>query len=172
MKLSTTLTLIAVVISVLVCCGCKKKLPSLAEMNDSNIRRLHSAYSIYLKRNGYTGPKDEKELKTYLQENRTAKALLGRMGIKSDSLDDIFVSERDGKRFKIRWGVQGLADHAIVFEAEGVDGKRMVAFSRPRELESQEYEGYWTGELKGARPGGRGGDQRAGQPNQPGNPTD
>ena len=136
--------------------GCSNKLPSLETLNDSNIRRLHSAYSIYMKRNGFTGPKDEQELKSYLQSNQTAKALLGRMGVEIDSLDEIFVSERDGKRFKIRWGVSGVEDHAIIFEAEGIDGKRLVAFSRPRELTADEYEGYWSGELKGAKPGGRG----------------
>ena len=107
-----------------------------------------------MQRNELTGPESEEELRAFLTENRTAKALLKRMGVEPDSLDEIFISERDGKPFKIRWGVSGIEDHAIVFEAEGVNGKRMVAFTRTRELEDEEYEGYWSGELKGQTPGG------------------
>jgi len=44
--------------------------------------------------------------------------------------------------------VGGKEDEAIIFEAQGVNGKRMVAFNTPRELDDQEYEGYLNGELK------------------------
>ena len=135
--------------------GCGSSVPSLKDLNDTNMRKLHSAYKIYMQRNELKGPADKDELVEFLTTNRTAKALLSRMGVEVDAIEDIFVSDRDGQPFKIRWGVEGIADHAIVFEAEGVGGKRMVAFTRTRELDDQEYEGYWSCELEGQKPGGR-----------------
>jgi hypothetical protein len=140
-------------ISVLLVNGCGSGQPTLQDLNDNNIRRLHSTYKMFMNRHELKGPESEEELKDFLTNNNTAKALLKRMGIESDSIDEIFVSERDGQPFKVRWGVKGIEDHAIIFEAEGIGGKRMVAFTRTRELDADEYEGYWSGELKGQKPG-------------------
>ena len=143
-------TLVAVLVT-----GCGKGLPTPAELNDSNIKRLHSAYMIYMDGNGNKGPASEDELKDYLSNNQTAKVLMERMDIPGD-ISQIFVSERDGEPFKVRWGLSGVADHAIVFESTGVEGKRMVAFSNPRELDSSEYEGFWSGETEPDAPPGAG----------------
>lgn len=134
-------------------CGDGLNNPSLADLKNTNIKRYHTAYTIYLDRNQMQGPKDEKELMDFLTTDNTAGVLLKRMEIPMESLSDITVSERDGQPFKVRWGVKGMADHAIIFEAEGVEGKRMVAFSNPRELDATEYDGYWDGSLKPDAPG-------------------
>ena len=63
--------------------------------------------------------------------------------------DEIFISERDSQPFKIRYGISSDRDEAIVFEAVGVDGKRMVGFFTPRELDPADYDAYWTGKKKG-----------------------
>ena len=63
-------------------------------------------------------------------------------------------SDRDGEPFKIRWDQKGVADHAIVFESVGVEDKRYVALGVPRELDAEEYDGYWTGAIKPATPSG------------------
>ena len=92
------------------------------------------------------GPENKEEFLDYLTSDRAAAVRLDRMGVPLDRINDLFVSERDGKPFKIRYGLTGNeTDQAIVFESEGVNGKRMVAFFEPRELEKEEYEKYWKG---------------------------
>ncbi len=130
--------------------GCSESTPSLsvADYNKTNIQRLRNAYGLYQTSKG-RGPKDEEAFKEFLKTDKATAIRLGRMGVTQDMIDGIFISERDGQPFKIRWGLGSSADHAVVFEAEGVDGKRMVAFYTPRELDKAEYEAYWTGKKKG-----------------------
>lgn len=132
--------------------GCGNNLPTLADLNDSNIRRVHSVYKIYMNNNAMAGPRSQDELIAYVKNDNTARVLVGRMDLNPDTIEDIFVSERDGQPFKIRWGLRGIADHAIVFETEGVDGKRLVAFSKPRELDADEYAGYLEGKIQPESP--------------------
>ena len=134
--------------------GCGDNLPTLADLNDSNIRRVHSVYKMYMNNNAMRGPKDKETLISYVKNDNTARVLVGRMEINPDEIESIFVSERDGQEFKIRWGLIGIADHAIVFESEGVEGKRLVAFSKPRELDAEEYTGYLEGTIQPEAPGG------------------
>lgn len=120
--------------------------------NKENIRRVRNCYSMYLGMHGYKGPKDKEELMNFLKSNERAAVNLERIGITQEQLDTMWVSERDGEEFKVRWGLNGMDDHAVVFEAKGVDGKRLVCFAQPQELGDDDYNGYWTGELKGASP--------------------
>jgi hypothetical protein len=122
--------------------------------NSTNIRRVRNCYAMYADLNKYKGPASKEELLEFLKSNGGAMTRLERMGIPQEDLDDMFVSERDGEPFKIRWGLNGVDDHACVFEAVGVEGKYMVAFATPRELEKDEYDDYFSGKLKGASPGG------------------
>lgn len=120
--------------------------------NKENIRRVRNCYSMFLKMHRYQGPKDKEELMNFLKTNERAAVNLERIGISQEQLDTMWVSERDGEEFEIRWGLNGQDDHAIVFEKTGVDGKRFVCFATPQELEEDDYNGYLTGELKGASP--------------------
>lgn len=131
-----------------VCLGCGggNPVPSLADVNNTNMKKLRGAYGLYQLKHGLVGPKNEEEFKNYLKVDAGAKVKLGRMGVTPETVDDIFISERDGQPFKVRYGLKGLSDHAIVFEAEGVDGKRFVSFIEPRELDALEYERLWNGE--------------------------
>lgn len=124
--------------------------PTLADVNNTNLKKLRGAYGLYLINHNLVGPKNEQEFKEYLKNDPGAKVKMGRMDVTPDTVDDIFISSRDGQPFKIRWGLRGLADHAIVFEAEGVDGKRMVAFSEPREVGSDEYQRLWKSKASAA----------------------
>jgi hypothetical protein len=130
--------------------GCSRTptIPSLADYNTSNIQRLRNAYSLYVAAKG-KGPADEKALKDYLKNDPAAEVRLKRMGVPKDTLDDIFLSERDGKPFKIRFGIASDRDEAVIFEAVGINGKRMVGFFTPQELGDEEYQAYWTGKKKG-----------------------
>jgi hypothetical protein len=66
-----------------------------------------------------------------------------------NNIDELFIGERDGKPFKIRWGlltrVRGPSQ-PVIFEAEGVDGKRQIGFtgSKMLEVDSAEYDRLWT----------------------------
>lgn len=140
MKTSALLVLMLLV-------GCSsQRVPSLAEVNNTNIKKLRGAYGLYLFQHSLRGPESEEQLKEYLRTDEGAQVKLGRMGMTVDQIDSIFISERDGKPFKVRYGLRGLGDHAAVFEAEGVDGKRMVALTNPREVDEAEYDQLWNQE--------------------------
>jgi len=129
------------------CGGSKDPRARIAELNSSNIIRLRSCYTIFSLYNSGP-PKDEKSFRNFFETDTTAIARLKRIGVQPEDFANIFVSQRDDQPFIIRWNVGGKEDEAIIFEAQGVNGKRMVAFNTPRELDDQEYEGYLNGELK------------------------
>lgn len=141
-----SLSAILVVISFVVGCGAGDS-KSVAAYNKTNIQKLRNAYSIYATTKGKP-PADEESLKEFLKTDEGTRIRLGRMGISVEEVDEIFVSERDQLAFKIRWKISGPKDHAIIFEAEGVDGMRMVAFYEPRELDEDEYNRHWNGEVQ------------------------
>ena len=124
--------------------GCSKKVPTLADVNNTNIKKLRGVYGLFLFQHNMRGPQSEEELKDYLRTDPGATVKIKRMGMTLEDIDRIFVSERDGQPFKVRYGLNGLGDHAAVFEAEGVDGKRQVALATPREVEQAEYDRLWN----------------------------
>jgi hypothetical protein len=128
--------------------GCGPKGPSLAELNNTNILRARAAYGVYLISHGLKGPKSKEELMDYLKNSETARVKLKKIDVSQDSIDEIFISERDGEPFKIRYGLRGMSDHAVIFESVGVDGKRMVAYNTPVELDDAAYEKAWKGKTK------------------------
>lgn len=140
--------------------GCRSE-NKVAKIYSTNIKKVHQCYLMYMENNGYKGPKDEAELKNYLKTDPTAIYLMKRAEITPETVDDIFISERDGEPFKIRYGLKGVADFAIVFETIGVEGKRLVALTPPRETEEDEYDDHFTGKIKPRRDKGYGGDMSA-----------
>lgn len=142
-----------VVLSLIACfiflCGCGSDGKSVAEIKDSNIKKIHALYSFYMSNNGYQGPKSEEVLREYLG-TKDGEFAIKRMDMDPSKIDDYFLSERDGEPFVIRYGLKGVADHAIVFEAVGVEGKRMVALGTPIECDDEEYQEYLSGEVEGA----------------------
>ena len=80
---------------------------AIAEANNSNIKRVANLYSMVQMRAGrqFAGPQDEEEFKKVLSE--TAPLILERMGVDPSSIDSVFVSERDGEPFTIRYGIVG-----------------------------------------------------------------
>ncbi len=136
--------LACVIVSIfLVGCG-SQQVPSLADVNNTNIKKLRGAYGLFLFQHNLQGPESEEELKQYLRTDAGAKVKLERMGMTLDDIESIFISERDGQPFKVRYGLKGLGDHAAVFEAEGLDGKRQVALTIPREVDEAEYDKLWN----------------------------
>ena len=122
----------------------------MAEMNNQNIKRLANMYLMYQEEHNWQGPEDEESLKTFIREYRPK--ILNRMGIDPAKTDDLFVNERDGEPFKIRYGVPGSmmgCPEPAVFEAVGKNGKKMVAFLNmvQREVDEAEYNDLLEGKV-------------------------
>ncbi len=141
-------TVICLLLIVAVTSGCGPKGPSIAEQNNTNILRARAAYGVFLVGHGMQGPKSKEELMEYLKTSETARVKLAKMDVSPESMDEIFISDRDGEPFKIRYGVKGMADHAVIFESVGVDGKRYVAYNKPIELDKAAYDKAWQGKAK------------------------
>jgi hypothetical protein len=102
----------------------------VAAMNDSNIRRVANLYTAFQIRKGFAGPKDEAAFKQFIERDMSPKKLQ-LMQVDPAQVDNLFTSERDGKPFTVRYGVQGGIGvvAAVVFEQQGKDGKRQVGFT-------------------------------------------
>ena len=122
----------------------------IAANNDTNIKRLASLYAMFQLKNQYLGPANESEFKQFIQKQDADRLKLA--GIDVADIEGLFVSERDEQPFKIRYGVNTRVrgpSLAVIFEQTGVDGLRQVGFtgSALREVESDEYDRLWNGEL-------------------------
>jgi hypothetical protein len=120
---------------------------AIARVNGTNMQRLANLYFTYQSQHDWHGPPDEADFKSYLHGYNAHK--LSRIGVDPNALDKLFVSERDGQPFKIRYGVQGSAmgsSAPVIFESTG-DGKgRQVGFldMQQREVDDSEYNSLWT----------------------------
>jgi hypothetical protein len=138
---------VAALLAGLAGCSRNKVAEQVAAMNTSNMHRLANIYAAFQNFKGGKGPKDEAELKTFIKEYDPEK--LHMMGIDPSNLDSVFTSERDGKPFKIRYkvgGGRGSVD-AVIFEEQGVDGKKQVGFTGPKieEVDEATYQKLWSG---------------------------
>ena len=111
-------------------CSGGKVAERIAEMNSTPIKKLITCYSFYQSRNNFRGPKDEAALREFIADDKNQKGL-DRAGIDTSDIDALFISERDGQPFKIKYGVPGSPMgfvEPLIFESEGVDGEVMVGF--------------------------------------------
>lgn len=128
--------LTGIVAALLICglssSGCSSKDPAsrIGEMNDTRIKQLANLYMAHQMRNGSNGPKDQAAFKSFIQ-NGMAPHRLEMMRVDPAKVDELFVSERDGQTFVIKYGQSGgvMSKLAVVFEKEGRDGMRQVAFT-------------------------------------------
>jgi hypothetical protein len=126
---------------------------AIAAVNEQNIQRLANLYFAYQMKHEWHGPPDEQAFKQFLRGYNPAK--LTRIGIDPNAIDEVFVSERDGEPFTIRYGVLGSAmgsSEPVIFEAKGVSGRRNVGFLNmvQREVEDAEYNDLWAGRMSPA----------------------
>lgn len=98
--------------------------------------------------NGFTGPKDERELRAFIAAS--PPAALEEMGIKSGDAPDLFTSERDGQPFRVRYGIKGPLGtaYAVLCEARGVGGRVKVFKSDGScvEVSGDEADAYMAGD--------------------------
>jgi hypothetical protein len=78
---------------------------------------LHTKVSSQLRR----FPKDEQEFKAEIEKSDVSLEAL-----KVDSLDELFVSERDGQPLVVAYGQAPADSDVVVYEQTGVDGLRQV----------------------------------------------
>jgi hypothetical protein len=121
---------------------------AVAAANSSNIQRLANLYLAYQAESNWVGPPDEAKFKEFISSLPAQQ--LKRINVDPAKLDAIFVSERDGQPFKIRWLVVGNmmgSTEPVVFESAGVGGKRMVGTLGMAQLEvvDADYETLWAG---------------------------
>ena len=146
-------------LAVLLCClmlgslaGCERETDpneAIARANATNIQRLTNLYLAFQMKHDWLGPKNEKDFKSFLSSFSPNK--LQRIGVAPGTTEELFVSDRDGAPFKIRFSVQGSAmgcSEPVVFESEGIGGKRMIGFLNMthREVDEAEYEQLWLGQ--------------------------
>jgi hypothetical protein len=129
--------------------GCSSTDPdsAIASVNTTNTQRLANLYFTYQSQHDWRGPANEAEFKSFLKGYDQHK--LSRIGVDPNALDKLFVSERDGQPFKIRYGVLGSAmgsSAPVIFEAAGDGNKRLVGFldMQQREVDASEYDSLWT----------------------------
>jgi hypothetical protein len=128
-------------------CSSNSHLAEVTARNTSNIQRLSNFYQAFQSNRFGQGPKDETELKNYIQTQPTETFHL--MGIDPENRDSIWISERDHKPFKVRYNVSSPfgALAAVVFEQEGVGGIRQVGLnnSKVEEADDAHYKELWEG---------------------------
>jgi len=140
-------------LSVAMLCGCGSDGSDAAiqALNSSNLKRMCSIYNEYQSQHGWAGPKDEEALKLFISE--LPKSTMELIGADPENVDALFVSERDGEPFKIRYKIRGSyrASDRVIFETVGVDGSRLVGFTGPHEEvvdNDAEYERLWKGKVE------------------------
>ena len=152
----------------------------VGEKNKSNIQRVANLYAAHQNAKNGTGPKDEAEFKEFIRAFAPDK--LQMMRVDAGNPDSVFVSERDGKPFKVRYkvgGGRGSSD-PVVFETDGKDGKKQVGFTggKVEDCDDSTYQAYLSGKAgktpsggpsSGPPPGGGGRPGAGGPP--PGAPT-
>jgi hypothetical protein len=129
----------------IVCIGCSRDDPGsrIGAMNDTRIKQLANLYMAHQMRHGSNGPKDEAEFKTFIKSGMPSHRL-EMMRVDPAKVDDLFVSERDGQPFVIKYGQSGgpMSQLAVVFEKEGQAGKKQVGFTNGKveELDDAKYQ--------------------------------
>jgi len=100
----------------------------IREANDMNGRRLVNLYGQYQAIHGHS-PKTEEAFRKGIKAR--GPSALEEMGVPTGDLSPLFVSERDGQPFDVRYAAPYVpgSRQALVYESRGVDGKRAVYFT-------------------------------------------
>lgn len=124
----------AMLLSYLVGCGAPK--PPIGEVE---INKLATWFQYYRTEHRGKAPKSEEELIAFIEKEYEIAP------DKTPDFDELFTSPRDGQRYIVMYGVKqksrvDLEKNLACYEAEGVDGMRLVSF-----------ESAWTEEVDQAR---------------------
>lgn len=146
--------LIMAIVVIAVGCGPSRPDPKslIAAVNNANGKRLANLYAIHQSRYMGNGPRDKKAFEKFISQEMTPAELDG-TGVDQKSLDTLFVSERDGQPFFIRYGVKSpepsspAVNLAVIFESKGVNGSVAVYMTGPKmvAVSQAEVEDYRAG---------------------------
>ncbi len=109
-----------VVVMLLASAGCGGQNAAAVKKETSHVRLITMLYARASSRLGH-GPKDEQEFKDAIKH-----ANISPEALKLSSIEDVFVSERDGKPLVVVYGGQRTGSDVVVYEQTGVDGMRML----------------------------------------------
>jgi hypothetical protein len=131
--------------------GCSNSVSNqVAALNDARIKQLTNLYNGYQRSHAWHGPKDEASLKQFVQHDMDPNKL-ALMNVDLNKLDEVFVSSRDQKPFKVKYGVGGGPgmNVPVVFENSGIEGMRQVGFTGPiiEEVDEAHYKDLWSGKV-------------------------
>ena len=140
----------------LIAAGCSdSKSGAIGALNNENIKRLTNLYSTYQAAHSFQGPADEAALKSFIKDQAPWRLKL--MQVDPDKLEDLYISERDHKPFKVKYGVASGPGtvNALVFEQDGLNGKRQVGFNggTVEEADDAQYKDMWEGRRHAAASG-------------------
>jgi hypothetical protein len=102
------------------CTGNQGAGPSVQLSHVRLLTGMHTRASTQLRR----PPKDEQEFKEFIKSSNVS---LETMGV--NSVDEMFISERDGQPLGVAYGSPQGGSDVVVWETVGVDGKRLVGHS-------------------------------------------
>lgn len=114
-------TLLAVALALL--SGCESKGNDAAARQLSHIRLLTNLY-VKACSQLHHNPKDEAEFKQAI-----AASDVKLENLKVDNIDELFISERDGKPLIVIYGDRLPISEVVVYEQEGVNGLREVGYT-------------------------------------------
>lgn len=108
--------------------GCNRLEEEARATEESNIKRLAILYGVFTGQNRGRPPKSEADFKKYIESK--GPEYLDNFGV--TSVDELFVSERDGQPYVIYYGRPGpnvptLGGPITMYEQVGVEGKRFAA---------------------------------------------
>jgi len=110
--------------------GCHRKSGPIAQ-EQTNLSWLGSMYGMYMSENKGRPPKTTDELRKFLEKTTSPERLTH---LKVASINDLFISPRDGKPFamvsydKLPAVTAGRPSPVVFYEVQGQNGQRAVAF--------------------------------------------
>lgn len=102
------------------CAGCREKNENAIKQETSRVRLLTALHALATSKLGHR-PRDMQEFKQTI-----AKLSVTTEKLRVDSIDELFVSERDGQPLVVTYGSTPLASDVVVYEQIGLNGKRQV----------------------------------------------
>lgn len=124
--------------------GCRDNVSAkISDLTKAHVKKVAIMYKMYSEANQFQGPKDEEELKTWVQDENRA-ATLARFGVDVSQFDSYLISDRTGDKLDIRWGVKSrpmAPPYPVVYEPNELDGTRHVGMAggKTLEVDNDEY---------------------------------
>jgi hypothetical protein len=100
--------------------GCRGENENAIKRETSHVRLLTTLHALATSKLGHT-PRDMREFKQTI-----AKLSVTTEKLRVESIDELFVSERDGQPLVVVYGSTSPASDVVVYEQTGLNGKRQV----------------------------------------------